>query len=68
MQDDVPAQVDQVFPGGRAEPRYPPVVCKAISDAVQGTMLAGRSVASETERAAESIAAYARSPQGASLK
>ncbi|MEV4683672.1 ABC transporter substrate-binding protein [Streptomyces kurssanovii] len=58
---------DEVFPGGRAEPRYPPVVYKAISDAIQGTMLAGRSVASETERAAESIAAYAKSYQGASL-
>jgi multiple sugar transport system substrate-binding protein len=56
-----------VFPGGRAEPRYPPVVCKAISGATQGTMLAGRSVARETERAAESIAAYTNSRQGASL-
>ncbi|MGW8887207.1 ABC transporter substrate-binding protein [Streptomyces sp. NPDC055749] len=58
---------DDVFPGGRAEPRYPPVVYKAISDAIQGTMLAGRGVASETERAAESIAAYTKSYKGASL-
>ncbi|MBL1286116.1 ABC transporter substrate-binding protein [Streptomyces sp. NPDC057067] len=58
---------DDIFPGGVAEPRYPPVVYKAISDAIQGTMLAGRSVAVETERAAESIAAYTRSYKGASL-
>ncbi|WP_263171547.1 ABC transporter substrate-binding protein [Streptomyces sp. SCSIO ZS0520] len=58
---------DEIFPGGRAEPRYPPVVYKAISDAVQGSMLAGRSVSSQAERAAESIAAYTKSYQGASL-
>ncbi|MFF8846504.1 ABC transporter substrate-binding protein [Streptomyces sp. NPDC015127] len=58
---------DEISPAGRAEPRYPPVVYKAISDAIQGTMLAGRSVASETERAAESIAAYTKSYKGASL-
>ncbi|MFI6348934.1 ABC transporter substrate-binding protein [Streptomyces sp. NPDC050560] len=58
---------DEIFPGGRAEPRYPPVVYKAISDAVQGVMLAGRSVDSEASRAAESIAAYTKSYKGASL-
>lgn len=58
---------DEITPGGRAEPRYPPVVYKAISDAIQGTMLAGRGVAGETERAAQSIEAYTKSYQGASL-
>ncbi|MFD7707222.1 ABC transporter substrate-binding protein [Streptomyces sp. NPDC059785] len=58
---------DDIFPGGRAEPRYPPVVHKAISDAVQGTMLAGRDVAAEAERAARAIRAYTKSYKGASL-
>lgn len=58
---------DEIFPGGRPEPRYPPVVYKAISDAIQGTMLAGQSVASAASRAEESIAAYTRSYEGASL-
>ncbi|WP_255951339.1 ABC transporter substrate-binding protein [Streptomyces odontomachi] len=58
---------DEIFPGGRAEPRYPPIVYKAISDAIQGTMLAGRDVAAETQRAAESIKAFTKSYQGASL-
>lgn len=58
---------DEVFPSGRPEPRYPPVIYKAISDAIQGSMLAGKSVAGETSRAAHSIAAYLKSYQGASL-
>ncbi|MEV0184517.1 sugar ABC transporter substrate-binding protein [Streptomyces sp. NPDC050625] len=58
---------DEVFPGGRAEPRYPPVVYKAISDAIQATMLTGADVAAETQRAAESMKAYTKSYQGASL-
>lgn len=58
---------DEIFPGGRPEPRYPPVIYKAISDAIQGAMLAGRPVAGEASRAAESIAAYTKSYEGASL-
>ncbi|AXK35507.1 sugar ABC transporter substrate-binding protein [Streptomyces armeniacus] len=58
---------DEVFPGGRAEPRYPPVIYKAMSDALQGAMLAGRSVDSETSRAAQSVEAYVKSYKGAKL-
>src|SRR5690606_12064902 len=58
---------DEVFPGGRPEPRYPPVVYKAMSDAIQGSMLAGRDVAGEAARAAQSVEAYVRSYKGASL-
>ncbi|WP_078900430.1 ABC transporter substrate-binding protein [Streptomyces sp. SBT349] len=58
---------DDIAPGGRPEPRYPPVVYKAISDAIQGAMLAGRDVAEEAERAAQSIDAYVKSYEGASL-
>ncbi|WP_314174926.1 ABC transporter substrate-binding protein [Streptomyces winkii] len=58
---------DEVFPGGHPEPRYPPVVYKAMSDAIQGSMLAGRSVESEAARAAQSVEAYVKSYKGASL-
>ncbi|MEW2074287.1 sugar ABC transporter substrate-binding protein [Streptomyces sp. NPDC013433] len=58
---------DEIFPGGRSEPRYPPVVYKAISDAIQGTMLAGQGVDGAAERAARSIEAYTKSYKGASL-
>ncbi len=58
---------DEIYPGGRGEPRYPPVVYKAVSDAIQGTMLAGRDVADEAARASQSIDAYLESYQGASL-
>ncbi|MFF1921226.1 ABC transporter substrate-binding protein [Streptomyces sp. NPDC058221] len=58
---------DDIFPGGRAEPRYPPVVYKAISDAVQATMLGGKGVDGEADRAAQTIEAYMKSYQGASL-
>ncbi|MDT0309502.1 extracellular solute-binding protein [Streptomyces sp. DSM 44917] len=59
---------DEIAPAGRSEPRYPPVVYKAISDAIQGVMLAGHGVESATERAAQSIDAYIRSYEGASLR
>lgn len=58
---------DEAFPGGRPEPRYPPVVYKAMSDAIQGAMLAGRDVGEEAARAAQSVEAYLRSYKGASL-
>jgi multiple sugar transport system substrate-binding protein len=58
---------EEVFPGGRPEPRYPPVVYKAMSDALQGSMLAGRDVGEEAARAAQSVEAYVRSYKGASL-
>ncbi len=58
---------DDIAPGGRPEPRYPPVVYKAVSDAIQGTMLAGRDPAGEAERAARAIDAYTRSYEGASM-
>ncbi|SOD64386.1 carbohydrate ABC transporter substrate-binding protein, CUT1 family [Streptomyces zhaozhouensis] len=58
---------DEIFPGGRGEPRYPPVVYKALSDAIQGSMLAGRDVAGQAERAEAAIQAYVKSYEGASL-
>ena len=42
------------------------MVYKAVSDAVRGTMPAGRDVAGETERAASAVAASTESYKGAS--
>ncbi|RFU82297.1 sugar ABC transporter substrate-binding protein [Streptomyces triticagri] len=58
---------DDIAPEGRAEPRFPPVVYKAVSDAVQGVMFADKGVDGAVTRAAESIEAFMKSYQGASL-
>lgn len=58
---------DEIFPTGRAEPRYPPVVYKAVSDAIQACQLGGKNVSEQVDLAARSIDAYLRSYQGASL-
>lgn len=58
---------DDIYPGTRGEPRYPPVIYKAISDAIQNTMLAGHKAADEAEIAAASIGAYLKSYEGAKI-
>lgn len=58
---------EEIFPGGRSEPRYPPVVYKAVSDAIQATMLAGKDPGEQADLAAQSIDAYLKSYQGATL-
>ncbi|OEV04943.1 ABC transporter substrate-binding protein [Streptomyces oceani] len=58
---------DEIYPAGRAEPRYPPAVYKAISDAIQGTMLGGDGVSGAVDRADQSIEAYLKSYKGADL-
>lgn len=58
---------DEIFPGGRAEPRYPPVVYKSISDAIQGSMLAGRDPREQAEQAQQAINAYLETYEGAAI-
>ncbi|WP_279579884.1 extracellular solute-binding protein [Fodinicola feengrottensis] len=58
---------DDIYPGTRGEPRYPPVIYKAISDAIQNTMLAGHKAADEAEIAGASIDAYLKSYEGAKI-
>ncbi len=58
---------DQIFPGGRAEPRIPPVVYKSVSDAIQQVQLAGASPASAASTASAAIDAYLKSYQGGPL-
>lgn len=58
---------DVIYPTGRSEPRYPPVIYKAASDAIQNTMLAGKDPAAEAETAAQSIDAYMKTYEGAKI-
>jgi multiple sugar transport system substrate-binding protein len=59
--------VDQVAPTGRGEPRYPPEVIKAISDAIQAVQLSGQSAASAASTAASTINTYLQSYNGAPI-
>jgi multiple sugar transport system substrate-binding protein len=58
---------DQVFPGGRGEPRYPPQVYKAISDAIQACMLSGADPQQQAEAASNNIDSFLSSYNGASI-
>ena len=49
---------EQILPGGRAEPRLPPEVYKAVSDAIQATQLAGEDPAAAADTAAQQIEAF----------
>lgn len=58
---------EDILPTGRAEPRFPPVVYKAVSDALQSVQLAGADPAEETERAQSSLEGYLETYRGGSL-
>ena len=58
---------DEVFPSGRGEPRYPPEVYKAISDALQACMLQGSDPAQQAETASNTINGFLKTYKGASI-
>lgn len=58
---------NDIFPGGRAEPRYPPAVYKAISDAIQACQLGDADPATAAAQAAQTINTYLQSYSGASI-
>ncbi|PSK89174.1 carbohydrate ABC transporter substrate-binding protein (CUT1 family) [Murinocardiopsis flavida] len=58
---------EEIYAGGRSEPRFPPIVYKAVSDAIQSCMLAGGDPAVEAERAAEKIDGFMLTYEGAKL-
>lgn len=58
---------NDIFPGGRAEPRYPPEVYKAISDAIQACQLGNADPAATASQAAQTINNYLKSYSGASI-
>lgn len=59
--------VDEIAPGGRPEPRFPPEVYKAISDAVQACQLGGADCADAAGTASDTIDTFLQSYQGAPI-
>ncbi|MGH3504271.1 MAG: ABC transporter substrate-binding protein [Nocardioidaceae bacterium] len=59
---------DEVFPGGRGEPRYPPEVYHAISNALQACQLSGADPTKQANKAADSIDNYMQSYSGAKIR
>ncbi|MFC7405503.1 ABC transporter substrate-binding protein [Georgenia alba] len=58
---------DEILPTGRAEPRYPPVIYKAVSNAIQKAMLAGADPRAEAQTAQSAIESYLETYEGGSL-
>jgi multiple sugar transport system substrate-binding protein len=55
---------EQILPTGRAEPRLPPEVYKAVSDAIQATQLDGADPAEAAETAATQIEEFLATYEG----
>ena len=49
---------NDILPTGRAEPRFPPMVYKAVSDALQAVQLAGADATAEAALAQQTIESY----------
>ena len=58
---------DEILPAGRAEPRFPPVIYKAVSNAIQATMLGGDDPARQAEIAQGAIESYLETYEGGTL-
>ena len=58
---------DEILPAGRAEPRFPPVIYKAVSNAIQATMLGGDDPARQAEIAQGAIESYLETYEGGPL-
>lgn len=58
---------EQIAPGGRSEPRFPPEVYRPISDAIQAAQLGGTDPMTATERAAEQIDGFLQGYDGAPI-
>jgi multiple sugar transport system substrate-binding protein len=58
---------DEIYPGARAEPRMPPPVYKAISDAIQGCQLNGQDPAQAAKAASDQIDAFLSGYKGAPI-
>jgi multiple sugar transport system substrate-binding protein len=59
---------DVVFPAGRGEPRYPPPVYNAVSQALQACQLGGAAPASRAQQAAATINDYLKTYNGAAIR
>lgn len=58
---------DEIFPGSRGEPRYPPEVYKPISDAIQACQLSDEDPTQQAKAAAKSMNTYLKSYSGAKI-
>ena len=58
---------DEIYPGARGEPRMPPPVYKAISDAIQGCQLNGQNPEQAAAAASEQIDAFLAGYNGAPI-
>lgn len=58
---------DEIFPTGTGEPRFPPVIYKAVSDAIQSCQLAGGDPDEQAATAAQATDAYLKAYEGAPL-
>ncbi|MFR9730846.1 ABC transporter substrate-binding protein [Saccharopolyspora sp. MS10] len=58
---------EQVMPGARPEPRYPPEVYRAISDALQACQLGGADPAAAAAAASEQIDTFLAGYEGAAI-
>lgn len=58
---------DDIFPGGRGEPRYPPEIYQAISDAIQSCMLKGTDPGQAAETASNTIDSFLAGYKGAAI-
>jgi multiple sugar transport system substrate-binding protein len=59
---------DEIFPTGRGEPRVPPEVYKAVSDAIQACELGGADPKQTTEEASQRIESFLAGYTGAPLR
>ncbi|MBV8814371.1 MAG: extracellular solute-binding protein, partial [Verrucomicrobia bacterium] len=59
---------DQIFPTGRGEPRVPPEVYKAVSDAIQAAQLSGANPEQQAAEASQNIDSFLSGYSGAPLK
>jgi multiple sugar transport system substrate-binding protein len=59
---------EEIFPGSRGEPRVPPQVYKAISDAIQACQLNGDDPARQAELASQQIDSFLAGYSGAPIR
>lgn len=58
---------EEVLPVGRGEPRYPPVLYKAVSNAIQRVQAAGAPAAEQAEEVSAAVEAFLETYEGAEL-
>jgi multiple sugar transport system substrate-binding protein len=59
---------DTIFPTGRGEPRVPPEVYKAVSDAIQASQLSGADPEQQAKEASDRIGSFLAGYSGAPLR